>query len=307
MFDRANAEARSTLYRKIRDFFDQRGVLEVDVPVLGCGGSVDPHMHSMLVGHMDKNIYLQTSPEFFLKRLLCDGSGDVYTICKAFRSGEHGRFHNPEFSLLEWYRLGFSLEDLIREVLDLLVVLGVSCQVSRLSYAEQFQSVTGLDPHSAGYAELHTLAAKSGLRGDLDHKGLLEFLMATLVEPQLPSGLVVISDYPSYQAELAKVQEDESGNQVARRFEIYLDRVELANGYDELTDAVEQRKRFEIGRSQRKAMGSPEIKFDQKFMEAVENGLPDCSGVAVGLDRLLMLLLNQKSLADGLSFSWDQL
>ena len=307
MFDPAVTSARSDLYHQIREFFRQRDVLEVEVPLLGCGASVDPHMQSMRIDHDGQIRYLQTSPEFFLKRLLCKGSGDIYTICKAFRAGENGRLHNPEFSLLEWYRVGLSLEDLIQETLELLMALGVEAAVSQLSYARQFQSVTGLSPHSATYSELHELASGHGLVGELDHQGLLEFVMSTLVEPRLPAGLVVLSDYPACQSELAKIREDENGCQVARRFEIYWDGVELANGYDELTDAAEQRERFELGSAERNIMGLSEIEFDQKFLESVDIGLPECSGVALGLDRLLMLLMKQERLADSLCFSWDEL
>ena len=307
MFDRDTATARSALYFQIREFFRQRDVLEVDVPLLGTGASVDSHMQSMSIDHDGQKRYLQTSPEFFLKRLLCEGSGDIYTICKAFRASERGRFHNPEFSLLEWYRVGFSLEALIQEAVNLLEVLGVVAPVHRLTYGEQFHSVTGLNPHRADYSELLELAAKSGLVGQLDHKGLQEFVMTTLVEPKLPSGLVVLKDYPANQCELAKIGQDCNGDQVAQRFEIYWDGVELANGYDELTNAEEQRARFELARSERIAKSLPEAAFDEKFLGAIDKGLPECAGIALGLDRLLMLLMKHKHLSESLSFSWNEI
>lgn len=307
MFDRATATARSALYQKIREFFRERKVIEVEVPLLGCGAAIDPQMQSMHVDQGDKPRYLQTSPEYFLKRLLCEGSGDVYSICKAFRAGEVGRLHNPEFSLLEWYRVGFTLSELIQEVLDLLTIVGASEPVQEFTYAERFQSSTGLNPHTAEYSKLQSLASESGLVGELDHKGLQQFLMAKMVEPKFPSGLVILTDFPASQAELANIENDENGCRIAKRFEVYWNRVELANGYDELVDAKEQHRRFEASRAERKALAMSETEFDIAFQKAVERGMPECSGVALGLDRLLMLLLEKENLAETLSFPWKEI
>lgn len=308
VFNREVAEARAALYGGIRAYFQEQNVLEVEVPLLGVGGSTDLHLASMSVTGGDKSVrYLQTSPEFFMKRLLCEGAGDIFTLCKAFRESEVGVRHNPEFSLLEWYRVGFSLDDLIDDVLSLLRYIGVAVPVNRFSYAEVFQSVTDLDPHKASLTDLSKVAVGAGVIGDLDRAGFLDFIVSALVEPTLPKGLVVLDMFPACQAALAKTDVNDSGDQVAQRFEIYWDGLELANGYAELTDPVEQQRRFNLDEQQRALAGLPEIPWDQKFLKAMEAGMPECSGVALGLDRLLMRILGKQGLSDCLNFSWDRL
>lgn len=250
--------------------------------------------------------WLQTSPEYAMKRLLAAGCGPIYQICKAFRGGEVGTRHNPEFTLLEWYRPGFSLAELMQEVAELAQAVLGEAPVKRVSYRDLFQRRLGIDPFKASVEELEALA-----RERLDYSGAVEsrdtwldLLLTHLVEPEL-EGRVMVYDYPESQSALARLRED-GDITVAERFELYVDRVELANGYFELTDPVEQRARFEADNRRLIARGEEPRALDERLLAAMDSGLPSCAGVALGLDRLLMLKLGSERLEEVLSFDWSR-
>jgi len=292
--------ARASLYRTIRQFFAERDVLEVETPLLAAHGVTDPHIQCIPVpgyGH------LQSSPEYHMKRLLAAGSGAIYQISRAFRDGEQGARHNPEFSLLEWYRPGYSLQALIDECIALLSPLLPVNGVDQYRFREVFASVTGLDPLTASTQQLAAYAAKHDDLPELDKPALVDWLMATQVEPRLPGNrLSVVTDFPGWAAALANRFQDERGDEVAARFEIYAGGLELANGYNELLDAGEQRRRFEHDSQRRAAQGKPLMDADDKLLAALDAGLPPCSGVAIGLDRLLMLITGHERIDQVLTF-----
>lgn len=308
-FDRELALARTELYQNIRQYFSDQAVLEVEVPLLGRGAALDPHVQSLRLLQDEHDLFLQTSPEFFMKRLICQGSGDIFTICKSFRGDEQGRLHNPEFSMLEWYRLDFSMGDLIEDVIGLLSKLGVDAPRTQINYQDAFFEATGIDPHQPDLDRLHGLASEHGLQVTASSQSseMIDFLMSVAVEPSLPSGLVVLKNFPADQAELAVIQRDEAGYDIAQRFEIYLERIEIANGYQELTDGKEQRRRFLDNAEARQALELEAVSLDEKFLAAVDAGMPNCAGVALGLDRLLMILCGRPKLAETLCFPFEDL
>ncbi|MCP4042016.1 MAG: EF-P lysine aminoacylase GenX [Gammaproteobacteria bacterium] len=288
---------RAEILARIRGFFAEREVLEVETPLLSAETVTDPHIHSLttrckLPGG-EGELYLQTSPEFAMKRLLAAGSGSIYQVCKAFRDGEAGSAHNPEFTILEWYRVGFDHHLLMDEVDELLRVLGISEQpAERLMYREAFNRFGGCDPFQAAEEELSALATESGLVSEgangLDRDGLLDFLFSQLVQPSLAGQRpYFIHSYPSSQAALARINPDAPA--VADRFELFFQGVELGNGYHELADSVELRSRFSTDLAKRAALGMPAPQPGEHFLSAMTYGLPDCAGVAVGVDRLVML------------------
>ena len=302
---------RARLLQRIRAFFQARNVLEVETPLLSQAAVTDPHIESFAVQMLQQDTprYLHTSPEFAMKRLLAAGSGSIYQVCKVFRQGEAGRQHNPEFSMLEWYRLDFDhhqlmaeVDDLLRELLDGYRTLTGTL---RLSYREVFQRYAGLDPLLASIVELQATVKQRGIDVtglDEKHKDpWLDLLMTHVVEPDLPQECpVFIYDYPASQAALARIRQGEPS--VAERFELYLGGMELANGFHELTDAVEQRQRFEADLTTRDATGMPSVPVDERFLNALESGLPPCAGVALGIDRLVMLATGMESISDVLAF-----
>lgn len=297
---------RARLYQQIRHFFQQRDVLEVETPLLGQAASTDVHLASLCVEA--ENQYLQTSPEFAMKRLLAAGSGAIYQICKSFRQGESGKRHNPEFTMLEWYRPGFDHFQLMAEVAEVVNLLLSERSVRQLSYRDAFVTVLGVDPHRADAAVLAELAKRhTGYVEDGDDVDtLLELLMSQVIEPTLGRNeLTFIYDYPASQCALAKVAVDAQGVAVAQRFELYVEGVELANGYYELTDADEQLQRFMTDLDGRKRRGLATLPADQKLLAALQSGMPDCAGVALGLDRLLMLMAGADSIRDVISFPTD--
>lgn len=297
---RAALAARAELLKTLRAFFDARGVLEVETPLLCSGTITDPAIDP--VGCDGR--WLQTSPEYPMKRLLAAGSGPIYQVCKAFRGGEAGPRHNPEFTLLEWYRPGFSLSGLMDEVAELVQAILGARDVQVLTYRQLFKNTLGLDPHTISREALEDFARQrldySG--GDESRDTWLDLLLTHLVEPQL-KGLVLVHDYPASQAALARLR-DEGEVVVAERFELYVDGVELANGYFELTDPAEQRARFEADNLALVVRGEQPRPLDERLLAAMESGLPDCAGVALGLDRLLMMKLGCDSLDEVLSFDW---
>ena len=302
-------QARARLNRVIRDFFAARGVLEVETPLLCHSTATDPHLHSFAVPAGNNTLYLQTSPEFPMKRLLAAGSGPIYQLGKAFRCEETSRLHNPEFTLLEWYRPGWTLEQLVDEVEALVLAsaaaFGVHLQpFPRLTHATIFQQVLGLNSHTCTDAQL--LAATSGhINGNfsgLDRNGLLDLLMSHVVEPALPASGAFVTDFPASQAALSRKKTLPDGIQVAQRAELYIAGMEIANGYQELVDPVEQRARFEADlayRAQRKLSALPVPAF---LLDAMEQGLPESAGVALGVDRLLMVLMAATRIDQVMSF-----
>jgi lysyl-tRNA synthetase class 2 len=306
--------ARAALLARTREFFAARSVLEVDTPLVVNSPVSDVHIASATVGLGEEKtgsgatppLYLHTSPEYAMKRLLAAGSGDIYQICHVVRGNERGRLHNPEFTLIEWYRLGFSLGALMDEVEALVRILLGSAHGARrgerLTYREAFARELSLDPFTAPDATLLEAARHRGLEsGGANRDELLEFLMAVGVGPRLGRGaLSFIHGYPATQAALARL--DPQDPRAALRFELYCEGVELANGFHELQSPVEQRARFERDNAQRRHAGQPVRPPDERLLAALAAGLPDCAGVALGLDRTLMLALGAEHIDQVLGF-----
>lgn len=297
-------KARAALNKTIRQFFDSRDVLEVETPILGKAATVDPFIDSLHTRVMGELRYLQTSPEFFMKRLLAAGSGSIYSLGKVFRQGEQGRKHNPEFTLLEWYRVGWNEQQLMAEVAELLVELIPNLTIKKLSYRDCFETHLGFDPHTLSDQQLKKITQEH-INYDCQNEPrntCLDLLMTHCIEPQLPEGLVFIDDYPATQAALAKIDQDAQGQLVAKRFEAYINGLELANGYFELTDAAEQENRFIKDQAFKKNYQNTFLPYDKKLVDALKCGMPECAGVAVGVDRLLMLLCNDNNIQNVLAF-----
>ena len=302
---------RARLLAQTRAFFHARDVWEVETPLLSQAATPDPHIHSFVVSTPAgaKARYLHSSPEFPMKRLLAAGSGSIYQICKVFREGEAGRRHNPEFTLLEWYRTGFDHHALMDEV-DMLVreLVGgrlLLTDTQFFSYQEVLKRFAGLDPLNADIDALQDCARRHNVDvpalGD-DRDAWLDLLMSHVVEPALPRDCpVFIYDYPASQAALARIR-----GGLAERFELYINGMELANGFHELTDADEQRRRFEAENQRRTQAGLSVMPLDEHLLAALAQGLPDCAGVALGLDRLLMLITGQVDIAAVLSFDSER-
>lgn len=306
--------ARARLNQAIRDFFVARDVLEVETPLFCSSTATDPHLTSFGVDWQHRRYYLQTSPEFPMKRLLAAGSGPIFQLCKAFRADEQGRCHNPEFTLLEWYRPGFDLRQLIDET-ELLVRhlaglfgrdLGLSAQ--RISYRQAFLQSVGLDPLLASEDALAREAKRRvpGAPDEWDRDGWLNLLMSAVVEPALPPGLSFVWGFPPSQAALAACMTDADGVIVAARVELYAGGMELANGYQELTDAVEQQRRCEADIEARKRLGLACVPAPQRLIAALAAGMPASAGIALGVDRLLMWLLAADTLSDVCAFPVDR-
>lgn len=314
--DLAMLRLRARLLAQTRAFFAARGVLEVDTPALSTAGVTDPHLHSFTTRYHgpslepSQRLYLHTSPEFPMKRLLAAGSGPIYQIAKVFRNGEAGRRHNPEFTLLEWYRPGFDHYQLMDEVVELVTaLLGARLLLSvseRLSYREVFLHYLKLDPHRAPVKSLAACAEAQGLVPPPDMPGddphpWLDLLLSHRLEAQLGQGrLTFIYDYPAAQAALARVRPGDPS--LAERFELYVNGIELANGFHELGDPDEQRRRFELDNQARAAQGLPTVTLDERLVAALAAGLPDCAGVALGFDRLLMIAAGKDSLQEVMAF-----
>ena len=298
---------RAALLQSIRQFFAVRDVLEVETPLLGRSTATDTYIQSFVASDPARpqthSFYLQTSPEFAMKRLLAAGSGPIYQVCKAFRLEESTRTHNPEFTMLEWYRPGFSLTDLMDEVAQLLQTTLACADVARISYRELFEEHLDFDPHQITDEDLQRVARSRIDFGtnELTATDCLQQLLAQCIEPNLPE-YCFIYHYPVAQAALAVVAEDEQSQPVAQRFELFGRGMEIANGYLELTDEQEQRRRFTADNARRKAAGLPEIPVDEALLAALGEGLPACAGVALGVDRLLLLQTRLTNISDVLSF-----
>ncbi len=309
-----NLKARAQLLSTVRSFFAEREVLEVDTPALSHHGVTDRYMRSMTadVGFSARGSsetgFLQTSPEYAMKRLLAAGYGSIYQICKAFRQDEVGSRHNSEFTMLEWYRLDFDHLRLMDEVYELVAkVLGPK-QRQDLSYQQAFIEFLDIDPLSISDEALEQFARSNLglLPEDLERDDYLSLLFEDKIEPQLGwnDSVCFIYDYPASQAALARISEADS--RVAHRFELYIEGIELANGFFELADSRQQQARFEADNQWRKENNLPEIAIDQRLIVALEHGLPECSGVALGLDRLLMIQLKTNNIQDVIAFPWDR-
>ncbi len=309
----ATLRERVRLIGEVRAFFAERGVWEVETPVLGHGGSTDVHLASLSCEATTpagrERLWLQTSPEFHMKRLLAAGSGPIFQIARSFRDGEVGRRHNLEFSMLEWYRPGLDLDGLIEETVALIrrILPGDPGPVRRRRYRELFRETLALDPFSEPLEALRRLAeGKGGLdMAEASRDDCLDLLISLEIEPHLGrDGIDVVVDYPASQVALARRHRDaEDGQWVASRFEVYRDGLELANGYDELTDAEEQRTRFIEDNAARRAQGLPEVDVDERLLAALEAGMPAGSGVALGFDRLIQLALGKPSVAEVMAFA----
>lgn len=311
-------QERARLFARIRQYLDGQEMMEVDTPMLSANATVDLHIDSFVttfrpIGASSKqSCYLHTSPEFPMKRLLAAGSGDIYSLGRVFRNGEAGGRHNPEFTMLEYYRLGMDQHQLMDDMTLLLSSVTAFKEVKRVSYGKVFQEKLGLNPHGASDEVLSALVQKhvdKGLSG-LGRNDCLDLLFSNRIEPELGLGRagelngVYVYDYPASMAALARLHTNDQGDQVAARFELFTNGVELANGYHELTHAEEQQTRFRTEQIKRKEQGKPVYPYDHRLIESLRSGMPDCAGVAIGLDRLLMLMLNKKKIADVVAFDF---
>jgi lysyl-tRNA synthetase class 2 len=310
---------RARLYALVRQFFAQRNVLEVETPILSAAGNTDPNIesfHTDFSGHVDagaRRRWLRTSPEFPLKRLLAAGIGDCYELGRVFRNGEAGGRHNPEFTMLEWYRVGWDHRRLMLETVELVQeALGLfdrRADVLELTYRELFQRELGIDPMSASEDVLRAPLDAFGI----DPQGLrrddwLDLLITHCLQPHFPrQRITVIHDYPATQCALARIRQhqDQDEPPVAERFELYLGPYELANGYHELNDAAEQRARFERDNAMRRERDVHTVPVDTQLLDTLD-AMPDCAGVALGVERLLMCLADTDAIADVLAFPFDQ-
>ena len=299
---------RAEILSSIRAFFAARGVLEVETPLLSAATVTDVHLHSLAATTADGGRrYLQTSPEFHMKRLLAAGSGPIFQLGRAVRDGESGRRHNLEFTMLEWYRPGFGHQRLMNEIDELLGEILGTPHAERLTYRGAFLRHAGVDPFAAPIEELRSAVLRSGVAdpGLDDRDGLLSLLVGAVVEPRLGRGRPsFLYDYPASQAALARIRPGDPP--VAERFEVYVDGVELANGFHELTDAAEQRARFEADLADRRRSGLEEPPVDERLLAALAAGLPDCAGVALGVDRLVMIALGAADIAEVIAFPADR-
>ncbi|MEI8608188.1 elongation factor P--(R)-beta-lysine ligase [Enterovibrio sp. Hal110] len=309
--DIASLKARATLISTIRQFFAERSVLEVDTPAMSQATVTDVHLHTFSAEFVGPGyakgipLYMMTSPEFHMKRLLAAGSGAIYQINKAFRNEEAGRYHNPEFTMLEWYRPGFDHHALMDEMDALLRTILGGDAAERMTYQDAFLNVLGVCPLEGSMDELKVVAASLGLsdiaEGEEDRDTLLQLLFSMGVECKI--GQVVpafVYNFPASQAALARVCDDDP--RVAARFEVYYQGIELANGFYELDNADEQLARFEEDNRKREKMGLKTQPIDHHLIDAIRAGLPDCAGVALGVDRLIMLALGKSHIDDVIAF-----
>jgi elongation factor P--(R)-beta-lysine ligase len=298
---------RATLLRQIRLFMDNRDILEVDTPVLSHYGISDPYIQSMTtVNASDKKtmLYLHTSPEFCMKRLLSAGSGPIYQITHVFRDEESGKRHQTEFTMLEWYRVDYDYYQLMDELEDLLVEIGLS-KPQRMTYAQAFSETTTLDPHTAKIIQLQELSKHHGWSTDSeDRHALLDFIFSEVVIKGIENNKpLIIFDYPECMAALATLKP--GSPTVSERFELFINGMEIANGFNELCDDDEQRARFEADLKSRKTKQLVEPAMDINFLAALEAGLPKSAGIAVGIDRLLMVLSGKDDIKEVSTFTLD--
>jgi elongation factor P--(R)-beta-lysine ligase len=301
------------MLRTARAFFEQRGVLEVETPILSAAAVSDPQIESLAtqIAGLPGRRYMCPSPEYAMKRLLAAGSGDIYQICKVFRDAERGRWHNPEFTMIEWYRVGQDDAALMDEVEALLGQMLAPMRpldaAERLSYSAALLRHAGVDAFDSSDDELLEAARRHGIHCDaeLDRDAKLDLLMGLIVGPRLGRERpCFVCDYPASQAALARLKPGLPP--VAARFELYLDGLELANGFHELAQPKEQRARFSHDLALRGARGQSQPPLDENLLAALEHGLPDCAGVALGFDRVAAIALGAGRLADAMAFSIDE-
>ncbi len=300
--------ARAALLARVREYFSNAGVMEVETPIFSSATSPDPHVPSFEANNAGNFGYLHTSPEYPMKRLLADGSGDIYQIAKVFRAGERGSYHNPEFSLLEWYRVDFELPALMQDVHRVVAAaLNQPVQAIQLDFRQACVDLGGFDPWRDDSAHLRDCLVREGHSVpdslSLDAKDAwIDLAFSQLIAAQFPRDrLTFVEGYPPTQAALARIL-DKGDVQVAARFEAYWSGLELANGFHELSDADEQRLRFEAERSAAAKAELPQRPVDERFLGALAAGLPDCAGVAIGIDRLLMVALQIDKIDEVLNF-----
>ena len=307
---------RARMLARARAWFAAENVLEVQTPLLSSAAVSEVQIESIAAQPLQgRPMYLQTSPEYPMKRLLAAGLGYCYHVCPVFRDGESGRQHNQEFTMIEWYRVGFGVTEMQRDVDRLLRAVTGDLKALPLSrqvtYREAIQNACGLDCRTATVAEIETVVRDRGIApiaaDDSDRDAWFDLLMATVVGPALGHDApLFVRDYPASQAALARLRDDGDGWPVAERFELYLGGLELANGFHELVDALEQRRRFEQDQARRRQRGQRVAPLDERFLAALAAGLPDCAGVALGFDRLVMSALGCESIAEVLAFPVDR-
>ena len=310
--DIENMKKRARMLQSIRAFFVEREVLEVDTPSLSSAAVTDLHIESF-ASAMTGNLYLQTSPEYCMKRLLASGFPSIFQVCKVYRKEEQGPFHNPEFTMLEWYRTGFDYQQLMTEVIALLDALVTENQQAfncdQLSYQQAFIQAVGIDPLKTSVEELKNCCLQTQIdipegMSDDNVDEWLDWVLTQRVAPSFPTtNFTVLYDYPASQCALATINKQKN---IAERFEVYFGELELANGFNELRDAKEQLKRFESDNEKRLASGLDAMPIDKRFIAALDAGLPKCSGVAIGLDRLLMVLSGKSAINEILAFPFDR-
>ena len=301
------------MLRTVREFFYQRDVLEVETPAISQAANTDPFIDSFtVVSNSQQQRYLHTSPEYAMKRLLAAGSGDIYQICKVWRDEPSATYHNAEFTMLEYYRIGFSLKQLMSEIETLFKQLlpEFNNDSNYQTYEALFLDNLGINPHTIANETLRECVTTQvpNFQGELDRQAALDLLLTHCIEPTLPKDCFsFIYDYPASQSALAKTEplEGNPNVTVAKRFEVYAGTLELGNGYQELTDASANKAVLDTELSKREAMGVLSIPKDQYFLDAMESGIPECAGIAIGIDRLLMLKTNATTLTEVLNFSWE--
>ena len=300
--------ARAQMLQLIRSYFDKNHVLEVETPALSQAANTDPYIESI---NTNTQHYLHTSPEYPMKRLLAAGSGDIYQICKVWRSTEFGTKHNPEFTLLEWYRKGYNYHQLMHEVAELLntVITGLNKQPKLKSYAQLFLEKFSINPHYACKKELISCVKTeipSLETNDLDQQALLDALLTHSIEPNFDTDcLTFVYDYPASQSALAQLRQKQD-YAVAERFEVYLGDLELGNGYQEETDPKRNRDILETENQTSKDRNLELMPVDEHFLSACDSGIPKSAGVAIGLDRVLMAITGEKSIQKVINFPWDK-
>ncbi len=309
-------QLRAQLLQNIRQFFAQKSVLEVETPILCQVVGTDPNLNFFKTNlhwpPQNPQFYLQTSPEFAMKRLLAWGSGSIFQICKAFRNGESGRFHNPEFTMLEWYRVGSDLRQLMDEAAELMNLLfgDKLSGIKRISYQALFSQCTGLDCLTFNRRAYSEAAKNCGFHEATvicggNHALWLDFLFSHIVQPSLGGDILyMIYGYPACFSSLAKVNSDNP--LLTDRVELFINGVELGNGYYELGDVIEQDQRFEKEITLRRQQNMEPVVKDERLLAALTAGLPDCAGIAIGLDRVLMLLTGRSAIQDVIAFPIDR-
>jgi lysyl-tRNA synthetase class 2 len=298
---------RAWLLEQVRDFMKSRNITEVDTPVLSHFAISDPYIQSLSTTHASERdvvLYLHTSPEFCMKRLLASGLGSIYQIAHVFRNEESGKRHNTEFTMLEWYRVEFGYYQLMDEIGQLLIKIGLEVPV-KITYAESFRQTVNLDPHMVDTAALQTLCKQAGWDAeDADRHSLLDFVFSEIVMANFKSSKpLIVYDYPECMSALSTLKNSEPV--VSERFELFINGMEIANGFNELTDVDEQLKRFQADIQTRRNKGLAEPPIDEHFLAALESGLPVCAGVAVGIDRLLMVLSGKDDINEVTTFSLE--